>query len=79
MQGEYFMKNRQILCPVMITEEENWTVATDVNTGVASQGKTITAAMENLREALELYYEDIPLTEIRDNSKVFLTTMEVSV
>ena len=45
------------LCPVIITEEENWIVATDVSSGVSSQGKTIDEAKENLKEALELYYD----------------------
>lgn len=44
---------------VIIHKEENWYVAQSVETGVASQGKTIDEAIENLREALELYFEDI--------------------
>jgi len=50
--------SRKINCPVLITEEENWIVATDVNSNVASQGKSITEAMNNLKEALSLYYEE---------------------
>jgi predicted RNase H-like HicB family nuclease len=43
---------------------------------VASQGKTIEEALNNLREALELYYED----EKPDISyyQTFITTMEVA-
>jgi predicted RNase H-like HicB family nuclease len=44
-------------CPVIITEEENWIVAKDINSEVASQGKTISEALDNLKEALELYYD----------------------
>ncbi len=44
-------------CQVIVTQEEKWFVATDLNTNVASQGKTITEALANLKEALELYYE----------------------
>ena len=44
----------------IITEEENWFVATDFATGIASQGKTSDEARVNLREALDLYYESSP-------------------
>ncbi len=44
----------------IITEEDNWFVATDFTTGIASQGKTSDEAKANLIEALDLYYEDVP-------------------
>lgn len=43
---------------VYVMKEENWFVATSIETGVASQGKTLEESLENLKEALELYYED---------------------
>lgn len=46
-----------ITCTIMIQKEENWYVATDVVSGVASQGKTLDESIENLKEALSLYYE----------------------
>lgn len=52
------MRDDDMVCPVILTEEEEWIVATDVTTGIASQGKNKKEALENLREALELYYED---------------------
>lgn len=39
---------------VMIQKEENWYVAKCIDNNVASQGKTIEEAMQNLKEALEL-------------------------
>lgn len=39
---------------VIIQKEENWYVAKCIDNNVASQGKTIEEAMENLREALDL-------------------------
>lgn len=45
-------------CPVIITTEENWFVATDATSGIASQGKTVKESLDNLKEALELFYED---------------------
>ena len=43
-------------CMVTVEQEDNWFVATDVRSGVASQGKTREEAIENLMEALDLYY-----------------------
>ena len=43
---------------VRIEMEEDWFVAIDDITGIASQGKTKEEAMDNLEEALELYYEE---------------------
>ena len=35
-------------------------VAREIATGVTSQGRTVEEALENLREALELYLEEAP-------------------
>lgn len=45
-------------CTAKIKKEDTWFVATDVATGVASQGKTIDESMLNLKEALSLNFED---------------------
>ena len=66
-----------IKCTIIIQKEDDWYVATDVSTGVASQGKTLDDSISNLKEALQLYYEDNSPTET--NSPVFVTTMEVAV
>lgn len=67
-----------IRCTVVIQKEESWYVATDIVSGVASQGKTLEEATENLKEALELYYEDNrDLAE--DMPAVYVTTMEVAI
>lgn len=42
---------------IIISFEDPWYVARDIDTGVASQGKTLEEAQDNLREALELYFE----------------------
>ncbi len=44
-----------------ITQEGDWFVARCLQVEVASQGESIEAALVNLREALELYFEDEPL------------------
>jgi predicted RNase H-like HicB family nuclease len=48
---------------------------------VASQGDTIEAARENLREALELFFECASDQEIQDRmgNEVFVTQVEVGI
>ena len=43
---------------IIIKKEEDWFVATCIENNIASQGKTMDEATENLREAIALYYED---------------------
>ncbi len=63
---------------VAIVQEENWYIATDIVSGVASQGKTIEDSLSNLKEALELYYEDNQDSLVASSStKVFVTTLEL--
>jgi predicted RNase H-like HicB family nuclease len=45
---------------VIVWREEDMYVVREVVTGVTSQGKTVDEALENLREALELYLEEVP-------------------
>ena len=51
-------KKMNFKCTTIIKKEEDWFVATCLENNVASQGKTIDEATENLKEALALYYED---------------------
>ncbi len=44
-----------------ITHEGDWYVARCLQVEVTSQGETVEEALANLREALELYFEDEPL------------------
>ncbi len=46
-----------------ITKENNWYVARCLEVEVTSQGKTFNDALDNLREALELYFEDAEIIE----------------
>jgi len=41
---------------IVLTKGDEWWVASDVETGVTSQGRTRAAALENLDEALEGYH-----------------------
>jgi len=62
---------------VVVQKEEDWYVAKCLENNVASQGKSIESAMDNLKEALELYFSDetlhIPIEQ------TFVTTMEVAI
>ena len=66
-----------IRCTIAIQQEENWYVATDIQSGVASQGKTMDESIQNLKEALSLYYEDN--TPEEPKTPIFVTTMEVAI
>ncbi len=66
-----------VKCTIFIQKEENWYVATDIASGVASQGKTLDESIENLQEALTLYYEDNTPSEV--SNPVFVTTLEVAI
>ena len=62
---------------LFIEKEDDWYVATSIESGVASQGRTMDEAIANLKEALELYYENnIP---DKPNRQIFVTTLEVAV
>ena len=44
---------------IIIRREEEWYVATCLENNIASQGKTIDEAIENLKEAIALFYMKI--------------------
>lgn len=63
------------LFTAVIHKEEDLYVAECPEVGTVSQGESIEQAIENLKEATELYLEDFPLPE-RDHP--LLTTFEAS-
>ena len=62
------------LTAVLIPDEQGGFTAMNPETGSTTQGDTVESALENLREATELYLEEFPLTTKR---KALLTTIEV--
>lgn len=44
----------------IIRKEGKWFVARSLELGVTTQGKTIEEAKRNLKEAVDLYLEDMP-------------------
>jgi predicted RNase H-like HicB family nuclease len=61
-----FCHDARIALTAAITHEGEWYVARCLQVEVTSQGETIEEALANLREALELYFEDAPAPEVTD-------------
>ena len=59
----------------VVYKDEGLYVAECPETGTASQGSTVEAAISSLKEATELYLEEFPVTK---KAVPFLTTFEVS-
>lgn len=53
-----FIGRLYMICTVAIFKEDDMFIAKDLRTSVVDQGDTIDEALSNLKEALELYYED---------------------
>ena len=67
---------------IKIEREEVWYVATCLENNIASQGKTIDEAMNNLKEAIALYYEDETKKEelqFHQNEQVYITRLEMAI
>jgi predicted RNase H-like HicB family nuclease len=62
----------------VITEEDGGFIALNPDTDVASQGDTVDDALANLKEALELYIEEVG-TQAKGNvpHTTFLTTVTI--
>ena len=67
-------------CTIIIKKEEEWFVATCLENNIASQGKTVDEATENLKEAIALYYEDEAEKIILPrNDQIYITTLEMTI
>ncbi len=63
----------------IIEKEEAWFVALCPELDVASQGETLDAALNNLREAVQLYLEAADPSEVHlPTQPPFLTTLDVA-
>ncbi len=60
---------RKIDLKNVIWKEDKCYVSWNLNTGVSSFGDTKKEALESLQEALELYFEDVPLSKINKVEK----------
>lgn len=71
---------RFVKLQAIIWKEEDMFVIKEAFTGVTTQGKTIEEAMENLKEAVELYLEEMPeiATEIKNIETVGALNVEIT-
>jgi predicted RNase H-like HicB family nuclease len=65
----------------IVERDNDWYVALCPELDIASQGKTIEEARDNLVEAVELFFETASTSEIEErvHTEVFVTRLEVSV
>lgn len=63
----------------VVWQEDNWFVAKALEIELASQGKTEKEALNNLKEALELYFEDQTKIELSPISKPRLQDLSIQV
>ena len=61
---------------VIVQKEEKWYVAKCLDNNVASQGKTIEEALQNLKEALELFAQS---EQQEEPKQMLITTLEVAI
>lgn len=59
----------------VVHREDDWYVAECPEVGTVSQGGTIEEAVDNLREATELYLEEFPLPHV---GRTLITTFEAT-
>lgn len=67
-----------MLLTVVISREEKHYVALAPDVDIASQGETIEEATANLKEALELYFEDEDAIRPPLSGKPIITLIEAS-
>ena len=64
---------------IIIKREEEWFVATCIENNIASQGKTIDEATENLKEAIALFYEDeLEEKYMLPKEQIYITSLEMA-
>ena len=69
-------KKTEAVFSAVIHKEDDWYVAECPEVGTASQGKTVEEAVDNLKEATELYLEEFPH---KGTSRTLVTTFNAAV
>lgn len=77
--GVRFWKKSSKVLSAIITEEDGGYVSLNPDTGVASQGDSIDEALANLKEALELYFEEETASDTPTfvSHTAFMTTITI--
>lgn len=68
---------RKIDLKNVVWKEGKYYVAWNLNTAVSSFGDTKKEALESLREALELYFEDMPVPKKSEIKKPVLASVQL--
>lgn len=63
----------------VVWKEDKWYVAKALEVEVASQGKSQKEALDNLKEALELYFEDQSKIELSPVNKPKLQDLSIQI
>ena len=63
-----------MICNVLITKEDDVYIAKDLRTNVVDEGDTLEEALSNLKEGLELYYEDNEVDP--DNDSIMMESIQ---
>jgi predicted RNase H-like HicB family nuclease len=61
---------------IAIWKEDKYFVAQCLNVNVSSFGKTKKEALKNINEALDLYFEDSPVSKINEFSNPEIVTQD---
>lgn len=75
--GVRMEENSTLHLTAAVTHESDWYVARCLDVEVASQGVSVEEALANLREALELYFEDHEAVDVATHPIV--APIEISV
>jgi predicted RNase H-like HicB family nuclease len=64
----------------VVWKEEDMFVIKEVVTGVTTQGKTVEEAIDNLKEAIELYLEEMPeiIEELKNRKTLGAIRVEIA-
>jgi len=78
----YFIGEKLYRLSAVVEKEDNWFVSHCIELGVSSQGKTVDAALKNLKEACQLYLKHADKDELgalksKKVSEPLLTTITV--
>ena len=65
----------EIELTVFVWREGKWFVAYEPTSGISSQGRTVDEALNNIREALELYLED--KQDVYPINRVMITKLKI--
>lgn len=63
-----------MICNVLITIEDDVYIAKDLRTNVVDEGDTLEEALSNLKEGLELHYEDNEVDP--DNDSIMMANIQ---